>query len=110
MVRMNQYSIEMDSLSAMSDPSSASPLGIAGYAFSDLHEPERLASLHERFCEQIAAADPALWREWDAYRAAPDAPRPPVALSNLLIAMAPHVSRFLKRLFDVDAAASAIDE
>ena len=35
---------------------------------------------------------------------APDAPRPPVALSDLLIAMAPHVSRFLTRLFDVGGA------
>jgi NADPH-dependent glutamate synthase beta subunit-like oxidoreductase/NAD(P)H-flavin reductase len=83
-------------------------LGLPGYTFADLHEPERLASLYERFCEETAAADPALWIEWDAYRRAPDAPMAPVALSNLLIAMAPHVSRFLKRLFDVDTPASAI--
>ena len=86
----------------------SAPLGVPGYTFADLHEPERLASLCDRFCEEASAADPALWREWDAYRRAPDAPMPPVALSNLLIAMAPHVSRFLKRLFDVDAPASAI--
>ena len=86
----------------------STPLGVSGYTFADLHEPERLASLYERFCEEAAAADPALWREWDDYRRAPDAPRPPVALSNLLIAMAPHVARFVKRLFDVDAAAAAI--
>src|SRR6476661_7862745 len=84
------------------------PLGVSGYTFADLHEPERLASLYERFCEEAAAADPVLWAEWDVYRRAPDAPRPPVALSNLLIAMAPHVSRFLNRLFDVGAPASAI--
>ena len=84
------------------------PLGVSGYTFADLHEPERLASLYDRFCEDASAADPALWAEWDAYRRAPDAPRPPVALSNLLIAMAPHVSRFVTRLFDVDAPASAI--
>src|SRR3954454_22247006 len=83
-------------------------LGVPGYSFADLHEPERLASLYDRFCEEVEAADPALWGEWDAYRQSPDAPRPPIALSNLLIAMAPHVSRFLKRLFDVDAPASAI--
>src|SRR5262249_34129660 len=75
---------------------------------SDLHEPERLASLYERFCEQVAADDPALWRDWEAYRRAPDAPRPPIALSNLLIAMAPHVSRFVARLFDVDRPLDAI--
>ena len=55
------------------------PLGVPGYTFADLHEPERLASLYNRFCEEAAAADPALWREWDAYRRAPDAPWPPVA-------------------------------
>ena len=83
-------------------------LGVPGYTFADLHEPERLASLHERFCEEVSAADPALWREWDAYRQAPDAPWPPVTLSNLLIAMAPHVSRFVRRLFEVDAPMSAL--
>jgi NADPH-dependent glutamate synthase beta subunit-like oxidoreductase/NAD(P)H-flavin reductase len=84
------------------------PLGVPGYTFADLHEPERLESLYNRFCEETAAADPELWADWDAYRRAPDAPPPPVALSNLLIAMAPHLSRFVKRLFDVDAPASAI--
>src|SRR3954462_15925806 len=83
-------------------------LGVPGYTFADLHEPERLASLYERFCEEAAAADPVLWREWDGYRQTPDAPRPPVALSNLLIAMAPHVSRFLQRLFDGDTPVSAL--
>ena len=85
-------------------------LGLPGYTFEDLHRPERLASLYDRFCEEVRAADPAFWREWDAYRQAPDAPRPPLALSNLLIAMAPHVSRFLQRLFEVDAPAEAIAE
>ena len=87
---------------------SASVLGVPGYSFDDLHDPERLSSLYERFCEQVGAENPALWREWDAYRRSPDAPYPPVALSNLLIAMAAHVSRFVQRLFDVDAALSAI--
>ncbi len=81
-------------------------LGVPGYTFADLHDPERLASLYERFCEEVEAADPAFWREWDAYRSAPDAPRPPIALSNLLVAMAPHVSRFVTRLFQIRAAAS----
>src|SRR5262249_36849825 len=87
---------------------SASALGLPGYSFSDLHDPERLASLYERFCEQVAGDDPALWRDWDAYRQSPDAPRPAIALSNLLIAMAPHVSRFLTRLFDVDRPLASI--
>ena len=87
---------------------STSVLGISGYSFDDLHDPERLSSLYERFCEQVRADNPALWLEWDAYRRAPDAPRPPVALSNLLIAMAAHVSVFVRRLFDVDRPARAV--
>jgi NAD(P)H-flavin reductase/NADPH-dependent glutamate synthase beta subunit-like oxidoreductase len=86
----------------------ATPLGVSGFTFADLHHPERLAALYERFCEEAAAAEPALWREWDAYRRAPDAPRPPVALSNLIVAMAPLVSRFLARLFDVGPQAGAV--
>src|SRR5712664_3032175 len=89
---------------------STSALGVPGYSFADLYDAERLSSLYERFCEDVQASDPALWREWDAYRRAPDAPRPPIVLSNLLIAMAPHVSRFVKRLFDVDAPAAAVAE
>ena len=83
-------------------------LGIPGYSFADLHDPERLSSLYERFCEQVGAENPALWRRWDAYRLAPDAPRPPIELSNLLVEMAPHVSRFVARLFQIDSPASAL--
>src|SRR5215210_3405883 len=86
----------------------SSLLGIPGYTFADLHDPERLSSLYERFCEEVEAADPAFWRDWDGYRRDPDAPRTPLALSNLLVGMAPHVSRFVKRLFDVDAPAAAL--
>jgi NADPH-dependent glutamate synthase beta subunit-like oxidoreductase/NAD(P)H-flavin reductase len=85
-----------------------SALGIPGYTFADLHEPSRLASLYDRFCEEVQARDAGFWDDWDAYRLAPDAPRSPIALSHLLIAMASHVSRFVTRLFDVEAAAGAI--
>ena len=91
-----------------SAPSSGTPLGVPGYTFADLHQPERLGSLYDRFCEEFSPLIPALWREWDAYRRAPDEPRPPVELSNLLIAMAAHVSRFVVRLFDVSSAAGGV--
>src|SRR6478752_3128598 len=83
-------------------------LGVPGYSFTDLHDSDRLASLYERFCEEVQASDPLLWAEWDAYRLAPDSPRPPIVLSNLLMRMARHVSRFIERLFDTDAPAAAI--
>jgi NADPH-dependent glutamate synthase beta subunit-like oxidoreductase/NAD(P)H-flavin reductase len=87
-----------------------SSLGIPGYSFADLQQPDRLASLYDRFCEEVETSDPPFWREWDAYRRTPDAPRAAVDLSNLLMRMAPHVSRFLTRLFDVDAKAAALSE
>src|SRR6266852_2166555 len=83
-------------------------LGVPGYVFGDLHDPERLASLYDRFCEEVEAADPTLWHEWEAYRSAPDAPRPPIALSNLLIAMAAYVSRFVARLFQVEQSVATL--
>ncbi|HKT81286.1 MAG TPA: FAD-dependent oxidoreductase [Vicinamibacterales bacterium] len=89
--------------------SASAPLGVSGFVFADLHEPQRLADLYDRFCEETAHADPALWREWDGYRSSPDAPRSPVALSNLLVAMAPHVSRFIARLFQVGPHAQKLD-
>jgi NADPH-dependent glutamate synthase beta subunit-like oxidoreductase/NAD(P)H-flavin reductase len=93
---------------AASAATAATPLGIAGYTFADLHDCERLASLYDRFCEQVEADDEKLWREWDDYRRNPDAPRAPIALSNLIIAMAPHLSRFVERLFQVGPSARGI--
>jgi len=83
-------------------------LGVSGYTFADLHDPERLASLYERFCEEVEAADPAFWAKWDAYRKAPDGPRTPLEVSNLLVDMAPYVSRFLTRLFQVQSDLDAL--
>src|SRR5579862_8334758 len=94
--------------SAFPGAAASTELGVPGYTFADLHDPERLASLYERFCEGVQAADPAFWSEWDAYRREPDAPRPPLVLSNLLIGMAPHVSRFVTRLFKVGPQLDAI--
>jgi NADPH-dependent glutamate synthase beta subunit-like oxidoreductase/NAD(P)H-flavin reductase len=88
--------------------SPATALGVPGYRFSDLHDPDRLASLYERFCEDVEAADPDLWRRWAPYRAAPDTACSPIALSSLLVAMAPHVSRFVARLFQIQSIVGAL--
>jgi NADPH-dependent glutamate synthase beta subunit-like oxidoreductase/NAD(P)H-flavin reductase len=88
-------------------PSARSPLGLPGYTFADLHQPERLASLYERFVEEVRAADPALWAEWERYRDAPSEPAP-TTVSRLIIGMGAHLSRFVTRLFDIDAAVDAV--
>jgi NAD(P)H-flavin reductase/NADPH-dependent glutamate synthase beta subunit-like oxidoreductase len=81
------------------------PLGIEGFTYADLYAPARLEDLYDEFCRRVAAADPEFWAEWDAYRTAPDAPRPAVTVSDLIVRMAPHVSRFVEALFAVGPAA-----
>jgi len=89
----------------MSQTEPTMPLGVEGFSYPDLYSPARLQDLYERFCRGVAAADPAFWAEWDAYRSAPDAPRSPVQVSDLIVRMAPHVSRFVQTVFRVDGAA-----
>src|SRR6186713_1571900 len=84
------------------------PLGIEGFSYADLHAPSRLKDLYEVFCGRVAAADPAFWAEWDAYRAAPDAARSPILVSDLIVRMAPHVSRFVETLFQVEGATGQV--
>jgi NAD(P)H-flavin reductase/NADPH-dependent glutamate synthase beta subunit-like oxidoreductase len=83
-------------------------LGIPGFTYDDLYVPSRLADLHDTFSRELLEADAALWHEWEAYRAAPDAPRPAIEVSDLLVRVAPHVSRFLARLFNVGDAVSQV--
>src|SRR5262245_51511200 len=89
----------------MSPTAPTMPLGVEGFTYADLYSPARLKDLYERFCRGVAEADPAFWAEWDAYRADPDAPRSPVTVSDLIVRMAPHVSRFVETLFAVEGSA-----
>jgi NADPH-dependent glutamate synthase beta subunit-like oxidoreductase/NAD(P)H-flavin reductase len=82
-------------------------LGLDGFTFADLHDPARLHELYSRFCQYVQDADPEVWAQWSSYAAAPDA-LGPVARSNVIVAMAPHVSRFLTRLFAVGPDSEAM--
>jgi NADPH-dependent glutamate synthase beta subunit-like oxidoreductase/NAD(P)H-flavin reductase len=84
----------------MTVPSAHDALGVAGFTFADLHQPARLHALYELFSDDVRRADADLWAQWDTYRLNPGAVAP-IARSNLVVAMAPHVSRFLSRLFSV---------
>jgi NADPH-dependent glutamate synthase beta subunit-like oxidoreductase/NAD(P)H-flavin reductase len=94
----------------MNEPLNTMPLGIDGFTYADLYEPSRLRDLHEIFCARVAADDPSLWAHWDAYRTAPDSVTSPIERSDLIVRMAPHLSRFVTTLFRVGAAAGEIDE
>ena len=92
----------------MSSPVSAhDALGIAGFTFANLHEPRRLQALYELFCDEVRRTEPQLWADWEAHRKAPPV-LGPIERSNLIVAMAPHVSRFLTRLFSIGAEAEAM--
>ena len=75
-------------------------LGIPGFTFADLHQPRRLRDLHDQFVTTIKASEPELWAQWEQYREVPES-LGAVARGNLVVAMAPHVSRFISRLFGV---------
>ncbi|MGE0461974.1 MAG: FAD-dependent oxidoreductase [Vicinamibacterales bacterium] len=87
--------------------SASDPLGVPGFTFADLHDPGRLADLYRAFTSEVAAAEPELWREWEQYRAVPES-LGPVARGNLVVQMAPHVSRFVARLFAVGPEAAEL--
>ncbi len=89
------------------DVSPVAPLGLAGFTFADLHRPARLRDLYLRFVEQVRQAEPELWAQWEQYRETPES-LGAVAKSNLIVAMAPHVSRFLSVLFSVGEEAEAL--
>jgi NAD(P)H-flavin reductase/NADPH-dependent glutamate synthase beta subunit-like oxidoreductase len=86
------------------------PMGIDGFIYADLYQPSRLRDLHDVFCARVAADDPDLWTLWDRYRTAPETVTSPIERSDLIVRMAPHLSRFVATLFGVgDAAAALID-
>jgi NADPH-dependent glutamate synthase beta subunit-like oxidoreductase/NAD(P)H-flavin reductase len=81
------------------------PLGVDGFRYGDLYEPARLAALDARFRTALAVEDAALAARFEAYRGG--AALPPVEESELLIAVARPLGRFVARLYGVEAAHEA---
>src|SRR5206468_6536478 len=75
-------------------------LGVAGFRHADLFNPHRLRDLTEIFEREVERADPELMVAWRAYGSSPDS-TPPKQVSDLLVRMGPHLSRFVARLFGV---------
>ncbi|HET7549354.1 MAG TPA: FAD-dependent oxidoreductase, partial [Usitatibacter sp.] len=72
-----------------------------GLAFEDLHDAAGLARLDGAFSQALHAGDEGLHARWSAARAAPGA-LPYKEEAELLIAVAPHLDRFLARLFGIE--------
>jgi NADPH-dependent glutamate synthase beta subunit-like oxidoreductase/NAD(P)H-flavin reductase len=77
-------------------------LGIAGFTYADLYDPARLRALFELWHTELHASDPALAARYDAYRATQGANLGPQAISDLLVDVAPTVSRLVARLFRIE--------
>ncbi|HEY0100390.1 MAG TPA: FAD-dependent oxidoreductase, partial [Pyrinomonadaceae bacterium] len=83
-------------------------LGLVDFNYGDLYQPERLRQLTAIFYAELRRADAVLHDELITYTKARGANlRGTRAESELLIAVAPHLSRFVARLFNVETERAA---
>jgi NADPH-dependent glutamate synthase beta subunit-like oxidoreductase/NAD(P)H-flavin reductase len=82
------------------------PLGVPGFRYADLNRVRRLEALDAAFRASLRADDPALADALDLYRAGGALER--LAESKLLMSVAPHLGRFVARLFHVEAEHDAL--
>ena len=83
-------------------------LGEPGFSYADLFDPVRLAELTARFFSSFEAEDAAGFARFSEYRACRGEGMSPESVSEALLAGAPHLSRFVARLFRVDREAAAL--
>ncbi|HEX5327022.1 MAG TPA: FAD-dependent oxidoreductase, partial [Acetobacteraceae bacterium] len=88
-------------------PADAPSLGF-GFAYAELAGRDGLIRLDRSFLLELAAADPELHVRLLAARAAPDE-LPPKAESELVVALGPHLDRFVAALFSIEAATDALN-
>src|SRR5215475_570585 len=98
-----------DRLIAPNEPATQSELvlGIDGFTYADLYIPQRLEKLTEVFYDTVAAVDPDLHKEFSDYRQVRGVGYADKTESNLIVKMAPHLSQFLARLFNIEAEREA---
>jgi NADPH-dependent glutamate synthase beta subunit-like oxidoreductase/NAD(P)H-flavin reductase len=85
-------------------------LGLAGFTYADLYQPARLSHLAEEFYLALEEADRETAREFARYTAAQGAGFSKREESNLLVRVAPHLGRFMARLFGVEREHQALIE
>ena len=76
-------------------------LGIAGFRYEDLSRPEGLKRLHDTFVAELAETAAGLHGEYQDYHRCRGEGMTPVAVSDLLVRLAPRVGEFVARLFGV---------
>ncbi|MBX7219712.1 MAG: FAD-dependent oxidoreductase [Blastocatellia bacterium] len=83
-------------------------LGVPGFTYGDLYRPDRLAKLAEAFYTALAEQDAELAAEFSAYRLAQGEGFAPRTVSDLLVRTAPHLGRFVAKLFDLESEAEQL--
>src|SRR6186997_2815744 len=86
------------------------PLGIAGFRFADLNRVRRIAELDSVFRQVLKATDPDLSVSYENYRLAEGKGFDALAVSALLIRVAPYLGRFVARIFHIEAEHRALQE
>ena len=94
-------------VNATSEPSEL-VLGEPGFVYADLFDAGRLAELTGRFYAYFEAADPTGYERFSKYRACQGSGMSPEELSESLLVGAPHLSRFVARLFGVEREVEAL--
>jgi NADPH-dependent glutamate synthase beta subunit-like oxidoreductase/NAD(P)H-flavin reductase len=95
-----------DTQGATGQTTSKLKLGIDGFVYADLYNPNRLRELAQVFYDEVQVNDPELHRTLTEYISSRGAGYDQKNESSILISAAPHLSRFLARMFDVEAARS----
>ncbi|MGX2039310.1 FAD-dependent oxidoreductase [Methylocaldum sp. MU1018] len=101
---MTDHSVRSD---AGRSAASALTLGLSGFSYADLYEPERLKDLSDVFDATVRSHDPALFAEFERYRACRGEGMAPDRVSDVLVKMAPYVGTFVARLFGVSSERDA---
>ena len=80
-------------------------IGIDGFTYPDLYDPIRLEALAEYFFKEVEDADPELGCQYADYRQKNALSS--VDESNLIVKLAPHLGRFIARLFQIEHSTEA---
>jgi len=84
------------------------PLGVAGFGYRDTYNPQKLAELYDVWEAEFLREAPAEHATFAAYRACGGVGMKPEAVSDALLAAAPHVSKFVATLFGVEAPVATL--
>lgn len=78
-------------------------LGLPDFTYADLYQPAALKRLSEQFDAEVLSRDAELLEKFSLYRTCQGEGMSPEAVSELLVDMAPHLGRFIAKLFKIEA-------